>query len=370
MANGWNWPDSPSRSARYRATVRARWSSFAATNTPAFVIGGDVLFAGSVGRTDLAYGDGPIAVRWYPGSRLFDLPDDTRGLTRVMDRQRRSAGNGGTNPYRRGSGLARIAWIDSVGWDRERFCMAVWAIADLHLSLARPDRRERYAARWRDHADPDRNPMARGGRSAMIWSCCRATCRWPAITATSSPTWPGSTACRGPKILSAGNHDAWWNERRRDPPHAPPLDAGGGGGCRHDPTAWSSAGRSAITRSSTPTRPPSPIRSSRPTANWPNWTGRSKHAARLRTIGEPLYVLWHYPPFDQHRRPGPCVARFEAAGVTAVRLRPHLHIQGQWSLAVQGDVRGVRYHCVAADAIGFRPLRLDRPSDRPRGDGR
>ncbi len=33
--------------------------------------------------------------------------------------------------------------------------------------------------------------------------------------------------------------------------------------------------------------------------------------------------------------------------------------QSQWSVAVQGPVRGVRYHCVAADAIGFRPLRID-----------
>jgi len=31
--------------------------------------------------------------------------------------------------------------------------MAIWAIADLHLSMAQPDRRERFAARWRDHAD-------------------------------------------------------------------------------------------------------------------------------------------------------------------------------------------------------------------------
>ena len=30
--------------------------------------------------------------------------------------------------------------------------MNIWAIADLHLSFARPDRRERYAVRWRDHA--------------------------------------------------------------------------------------------------------------------------------------------------------------------------------------------------------------------------
>ena len=36
----------------------------------------------------------------------------------------------------------------------------------------------------------------------------------------------------------------------------------------------------------------------------------------------------------------------------------HLHNQSEWSVAVQGTVRGVRYHCVAADAIGFRPLRI------------
>ena len=30
--------------------------------------------------------------------------------------------------------------------------MTIWAIADLHLSFAYPDRRERFAERWRDHA--------------------------------------------------------------------------------------------------------------------------------------------------------------------------------------------------------------------------
>ena len=33
--------------------------------------------------------------------------------------------------------------------------------------------------------------------------------------------------------------------------------------------------------------------------------------------------------------------------------------RAQWSLAVQGAVRGIRYYCVAADAVGFRPLRVD-----------
>ncbi len=64
---------------------------------PLFVLGGDVLFAGSVGRTDLAYGDGPLL---YAGirSKLFDLPDATRvfpghGPSTTIGRERR------TNPY-------------------------------------------------------------------------------------------------------------------------------------------------------------------------------------------------------------------------------------------------------------------------------
>ena len=64
---------------------------------PSFVLGGDVLFAGSVGRTDLAYGDGPLLLAGIK-SKLFDLPDPTRvfpghGPPTTIGRERR------TNPY-------------------------------------------------------------------------------------------------------------------------------------------------------------------------------------------------------------------------------------------------------------------------------
>src|SRR5262249_15561553 len=81
-------------------------------------------------------------------------------------------------------------------------------------------------------------------------------------------------------------------------------------------------------------------------------------ATALRTDRAiPLYVLWHFPPFDAHGRPGPCVDRLERAQATAC-VYGHLHNQSEWSVAAQGIVRGIRYHCVAADAIGFRPLRI------------
>jgi glyoxylase-like metal-dependent hydrolase (beta-lactamase superfamily II) len=69
---------------------------------PPFVLGGDVLFAGSVGRTDLAYGDGPLL---FAGIRakLFDLPDPTRvfpghGPSTTIGRERRSNPFVGENP--------------------------------------------------------------------------------------------------------------------------------------------------------------------------------------------------------------------------------------------------------------------------------
>jgi hydroxyacylglutathione hydrolase len=69
---------------------------------PGFVLGGDVLFAGSVGRTDLAYGDGPLL---FAGIRLklFDLPDATRvfpghGPPTTIGRERRTNPFVGENP--------------------------------------------------------------------------------------------------------------------------------------------------------------------------------------------------------------------------------------------------------------------------------
>jgi len=234
--------------------------------------------------------------------------------------------------------------------------MALWAIADLHLSLARPDRRERYAARWRDHAEkiaeqwrevvrrddlvllPGDLSMARNHRDLQ-------------------PDLAWIDRLPGIKVLSAGNHDAWFNgvEAIRPMLRRSILAVGG------DAVEVGGAVVCGTLGAPVPADEPDLTQLATSDRELAALDRALAHASTIRANGQPLYVLWHYPPFDQHRRPGPCVDRFEAAGVTAC-VYGHLHIEGQWSMAVQGDVRGVRYHCVAADAIGFRPLRLDRPS--------
>jgi predicted phosphohydrolase len=232
--------------------------------------------------------------------------------------------------------------------------MNVWAIADLHLSFARPDRRERYATRWRDHAAriqaewttvvrpddlvllPGDLSMARNHRDLQ-------------------PDLEWLHRLPGTKILSPGNHDAWWGRVERVRPllrstlravqgDAIALGAAVVCGARGAPVCFEEDG---------------PDRQAAAARELDALEQALEEASRLRSSArQPLYVLWHYPPFDAYGRPGPWVSRLEKAKATAC-LYGHLHMQGQWSRTVQGTHGGVRYYCVAADAVGFRPLRID-----------
>jgi predicted phosphohydrolase len=232
--------------------------------------------------------------------------------------------------------------------------MNVWAIADLHLSFARPERREQYAARWRDHADRIENhwkaavddhdlvllpgdlSMARNHRDLQL-----------------DLAWLDRLP--GTKVLSAGNHDAWWNGVESIRPFLRrSLRAVGGDALKVQGVVV--CGTRGIPPLNEEARPDMQALLDHELAELDRALDQ---AVRLRTDPtEPIYVLWHYPPFDSFGRPGPAPGRLEQAGVS-VCVYGHLHIEGQWTRAAQGKIRGVRYYCVAADAVGFHPLRLD-----------
>jgi uncharacterized protein len=232
--------------------------------------------------------------------------------------------------------------------------MNVWAISDLHLSFARPLRRERYAARWRDHA-------------AKIEENWRAVVRADDLVLLPGdlsmaqnhrdlqPDLAWLERLPGTKVLAPGNHDRWWNGAPAIRPLLRRSMRAVGG------DALTTHGLVVCGTTGTPVTPFGFPEHEQPAKECEirSLTLALDLAATLRTDpATPLYVLWHYPPFDAHARPGPCVELCEQAGVTAL-VYGHLHNQREWSVAVHGTVRGVRYHCVAADAIGFRPLRID-----------
>jgi predicted phosphohydrolase len=231
--------------------------------------------------------------------------------------------------------------------------MNVWAISDLHLSLARPESREHFAGRWRDHvaqieanwrqvvrADdlvllPGDVSMARNHRDLQ------PDLRW-------------LDQLPGIKVLSPGNHDRWWNKVETIRPmlrrsiRAVDGDAELVGGVVV-------AGARGVPL---PKDEPTPGQSAEIERALATALSAVEAASALRIApGQPIYVLWHFPPFDPFGRPGPWVDVFETHGVAAC-VYGHLHTRDQWSRAVQGLRGKVRYHCVAADAVGFRPLRI------------
>lgn len=232
--------------------------------------------------------------------------------------------------------------------------MSVWAISDLHLSHARPEPRERYAARWRDHAATiERNwrAVVRAGDLVLLPGDLSMARGHREL----QPDLAWLDHLPGTKVLAPGNHDRWWNDVEAIRPMLrPTLRAVDG-----DAIALPDAVVCGCRGVPAPTDDPTPDQRLAEERELAALDGALAAANDLRDRGQPLYVLWHFPPFDQHRRPGPCVERFERAGVTAC-VYGHLHAIAQWSMAVQGVINGVRYACVAADAVGFRPLRIDR----------
>jgi predicted phosphohydrolase len=231
--------------------------------------------------------------------------------------------------------------------------MTVWGIADLHLSFARPMRRERYAARWADHAariEQHWREAVRPGDVVLVPGDISMARNHREL----QPDLAWLDQLPGTKVLSAGNHDRWFNRVEAIRPMLrPSLRAVGG----------DAVGLPGLIVCGTRGVPPWPEEAVPPERReelqreLAALEAALGCAGGLRAAGEPILVLWHYPPFDEFGRPGPCVERLEAAGV-AHCLYGHVHAEGQWSRMVQGLVRGVRYHCVAADAIGFHPLRI------------
>jgi predicted phosphohydrolase len=231
--------------------------------------------------------------------------------------------------------------------------MNVWAISDLHLSFARPERRERFAARWRDHAARiEQNWRQSVGAGDLV--LLPGDLSMARNHRELQPDLQWLHQLPGTKVLSPGNHDRWWNAVAAIRPLLrSSLKAVDGDALWVEGlVVCGTAGAPVPAEGATSAE----LDAAR--AQLSALEQALERAARLRTSTETsLCVLWHYPPFDAHGRPGPCVPLLEQAGVTAC-VYGHLHNMSEWPAAVQGFCRGVRFHCVAADAIGFRPLRI------------
>ena len=127
-------------------------------DVPELMFSGDLLFAGSIGRTDLPGGDHPTMLQ-KPRSKVLPL-DDASSCCPATGRRRRSGASGRPNPYLQTWPSARQAAPRARAMSRpdpaERVPRAAARPAQRRARRHRPAPACLRAARLREHRDPRR----------------------------------------------------------------------------------------------------------------------------------------------------------------------------------------------------------------------
>ncbi len=222
----------------------------------------------------------------------------------------------------------------------------IFGISDLHLGGAEVEERGKFGKGWGDHrATIEENWRRVVGADDLVLMPGDLSSARTHREVQADLAW--LERLPGCKVFSAGNHDRWFNRVEAIRPLLRRSQRAVGGdaiGCKGVVVCGT---RGAELDAGVGERDKELAALDR----------ALELAVGLRAGDMPLYVLWHYPPFDAHGEAGPVVGRLEAAGVTGC-VYGHVHRLGDWSAMAQGVIRGVRYACVAADAVGFCPIRV------------
>jgi predicted phosphohydrolase len=232
--------------------------------------------------------------------------------------------------------------------------VAVFALADLHLSLGTDKPMDVFGELWRDHVP----------RMAEAWDRAVAPddtvllagdLSWGRNLEEARPDLAWIDRRPGRKLLLKGNHDGWWSSLAKVRAALPPSCAA----LQNDAVeveGWVVVGARGWSAPGDPGATEADARVFR------------KELERLRLsiaaadarfgAAAPRLAVAHYPPWLVGREPTEVVTLLERA---RVRLVVYGHLHGaDHALAVRGEQRGIDYRFVAADAVDFAPVALPR----------
>lgn len=174
---------------------------------------------------------------------------------------------------------------------------------------------------------------------------------WALHLADSLPTLQRIDGWPGRKILVRGNHDYWWSSKatnrvRRELPASIEL--------LHN-NAFQIEGFNLVGAKGSPV--PGAVDWSEVEAKLLNReTERLKLSMATRDLSLPTIAALHYPPFYPAGGHSPYVELLQEAE-TKLCVYGHLHGPAARS-GPHGTWDGIDYVCVAADYVGFRPIRI------------
>jgi predicted phosphohydrolase len=232
--------------------------------------------------------------------------------------------------------------------------MKIYAIGDLHLSLASGKPMDIFGDHWKDHHQQiEKNWKELVTEDDLVLLPGDLSWAMKLDDASADLNWLGKLP--GIKIITKGNHDYWWSSLSQInkvlPPGIIPLqhtafDAG---------AAVVTGTRGWIT----------PLSEEYDEEKDEKLYRRELHrldlalesAAEIGIGGKPLIVMMHYPPVVSGR-----VTEFSQllSGRGAnICIYGHIHCSpGQWPGGLDLEIDWVKYVNVSADYLNFRPMRI------------
>ncbi|MGE5652726.1 MAG: metallophosphoesterase [Bacillota bacterium] len=230
--------------------------------------------------------------------------------------------------------------------------MSIFAIADLHLSFHTPKPMDIFGQGWQSHpqkiADAWRDRVADDD-----WVLLPGDFSWAMKPEEVRPDLDYLASLPGSKVMIRGNHDYWWQTKAKMkqllPPRVYALDRTAIGIPGHavaGSRGWISPGSTLYE-----TEEDEKI--------YLRELGRFEASLQeASALGLPIIAMLHYPPTNERHEPSGFSDLMERYGVR-ICLYGHLHGESRKS-ALEGDVRGIRYHLVSCDHLGFSPLIISR----------
>jgi predicted phosphohydrolase len=225
--------------------------------------------------------------------------------------------------------------------------MAIYAISDLHLGSLVNKPMDRFGPEWVDHAANVARRWRVRVRDADTVLVCGDT-SWAMRLAEALPDLQFIDALPGRKILLRGNHDYWWNSRRKLqaalPPSIRPL--------QHDGYAvegwWVCGSRGWLL--------PGPASQDADLQIYRRELGRLRLSLESAPAGSRRLAMLHYPPYAVESGASEVLDLLREFEVE-ICVYGHLHAMAPGTYP-EGPHRGIRFHCVSVDLVGFAPRRI------------
>ncbi|MCK5116815.1 MAG: metallophosphoesterase [Candidatus Aegiribacteria sp.] len=232
--------------------------------------------------------------------------------------------------------------------------MKIYAIGDLHLSLASGKPMDIFGEHWKDHHKLiEKNWKELVTENDLVLLPGDLSWAMKLDEASLDLNYLGELP--GRKVITKGNHDYWWSSLSQIitvlPPDVIPLqhtafDAG---------IAVITGTRGWIT----------PLSEEYDEEKDEKIYRRELHrldlalesAAEVETGGKPLIVMMHYPPVVSGKETE--FSQMLSGGGADICIYGHIHCSpGQWPGGLDVEIGGVKYMNVSADYLNFRPMRI------------